>query len=216
MVATSGIITYNRPQNSATTPTELETEYRISSPSGNAILTEVFMTLDPDNVAQVSTVTLSLGSAGDEYAIAIAVGADSWVYRHKQTASDTTVSMAAFLAAIINTNTNVKASASSGVITITSLIPGQAFTPTVTESTTAGNLVVATPTANAGTALHRKIGQMIATFSVNNLGFPQISTSGSWYNGASVPVLQQNFGPLLGVGNATLDSIQTAQGVARA
>jgi hypothetical protein len=95
------------------------------------------------------------------------------------------------------------------------LIPGQAFTLANTDSTTVGNVVIATTTANSGTALHRKIAEAEVSFSASESGFPKISTSGKWYDAALSPVQKQTFGPLIGTGYATLDAIQTAQGITR-
>ncbi len=210
-----GVIDYERPRNTSTTPTELEAEYRISSAENNKVKIEWYLTLNPDNVPQVSTVTITSGSTGDEYAVKVTVGSSALTYRHKQVASETAASIATFLATLINTNPNVQATNVGGVITIKSLIPGQAFTLSNTDSTTVGNVVIATTTANSGTALHRKIAEAEIDFSANESGFPKISTSGKWYDAALSPVQKQSFGPLTGVGYATLDAIQLAQGIAR-
>ncbi|MEH2033205.1 MAG: hypothetical protein V7K67_26850 [Nostoc sp.] len=210
-----GVIDYSRPKNSSTTPTELETEYRISTATPNTIAIEWYLTLDPDNVAQVSTVTVTAGTTGDEYAIAVTVGSSTLTYRHKQVASQTATAIATFLATLINTNPNVQATSVGAVITITSVIPGQAFTLANTDSTTPGNVVIATTTANAGTALHRKIGQANVVFGAIATGFPVINVSGNWYDGSASPVQQQAFGPLTGTGNSTIDAVQTAQGITR-
>ena len=193
----------------------MESEYRIVTSVANKITTEWYLTLDPDNVAQVSTVTITAGTTSDEYAVKVTVGASVLTYRHKQVASQNATAIAVFLATIINTNPNVTATSAAAVITIKSLIPGQAFTLDNSDSTTVGNVVIATTTANSGTALHRKIGEAELTFSASTAGFPVVSVSGKWYDGASSPVLKQNFGPLVGTGNSTLDAIQTAQGITR-
>lgn len=210
-----GNITYDRPKNAATTPTQLESEYKVSFPANNKVLIESFFTLDPANVAQVSTVTILLGSTGDEIAVEIEIGATSWVYRHKQTATDTVNSIASFLATLIDTNPNIAAKAVLGVITLTSVVPGQPFEVDTSTSTDPANSATATTAAATGTILHRKISETELTFAVNSAGFPIVSCSGKWYDGASVPVVKQTFGPLLGAGNSTVDSIQTAAGVPR-
>ena len=210
-----GFIDYNRPRDVATTPTELEAEYRIITSVANKVTAEWYLTLDPDNVAQVSTVTITAGTTSDEYAVKVTVGSGAFTYRHKQVASETATSIAAFLATLINTNPNVAATSAAGIITIKSLIPGQAFTLANTDSTTVGNAVIATTTANSGTALHRKVAEAEITFSASTSGFPVTSVSGKWYDGASTPVMKQAFGPLVGTGNSTIDAIQTAQGITR-
>ncbi|MBN3946428.1 MAG: hypothetical protein HWQ38_08020 [Nostoc sp. NMS7] len=210
-----GVIDYDRPKNLATTPTELEAEFRVTTTTANAIKTEWFLTLDPNNVAQVSTVTITAGTTADFYAIQVTVGTDVHTYRHKQIASETATSIAAFLATLINTNANVQAQSSGNIITITSLIPAQAFVLSNADSTTVGNVVFATTTPNSGTVLHRKIADATLTFTANPAGFPSVNVSGNWYDGGLVPVLKQSFGPLVGTGNSTIDAIQTAQGVNR-
>ncbi|MCC5616533.1 hypothetical protein LC605_15925 [Nostoc sp. CHAB 5836] len=210
-----GVIDYDRPRDVATTPTELEAEYRIITSVANKITVEWYLTLNPDNVPQVSTVTITAGTTGDEYAIKATVGSSAPTYRHKQLAGETAPLIAAFLATLINTNPSLWATSAGAVITIKSLIPGQAFTLANTDSTTAGNVVIATTTANSGTALHRKIAEADMTFSANTSGFPVVSVSGRWYDGAASPALKQTFGPLVGTGNSTLDTIQIAQGIVR-
>ena len=208
-------ITYPRPLNSSAITTELETEYRITIPSPNKTKIEVYATLDPANVPQVNTVTISTGSEGDEYAIGITVNNTEKVYRHRQTATDTATTIADFLTTLINTDSNVHATAATGVITIKSLIPGQAFTVDVSESATPANLEDVNTVENVGNVLHRKISEAEVTFSVSTSGFPVISISGKWFDGAATPVQRQLFGPLTGVGGLTMDAIQTAAGITR-
>jgi hypothetical protein len=123
--------------------------------------------------------------------------------------------MAAFLATLINTNPNVAATSSAGVITITSAIPGQAFTLANTDSTTVGNVVIATTTANSGTALHRKVADIDVTFAVNANKFPTITLGGSWYNGAASPVVVLPVSVLSTSGPRSIDTLQTDAGIAR-
>jgi hypothetical protein len=210
------ILVYGREKNVSTVETTLETEYRIDSLTvGNRVRTEWYMTLDPAAVPQVSTVTITSGVTNDDYVVILTVDAVARAYRHKQVAGDNAASIASFLATLINTHPAVKAVAASGVITITSLIPGQAFTIANTGSTTVGNIVIATTTANSGTTLHRKIGEVDLTFTINATGFPVASVSGRWYDAASLPVQRQVFGPLVGVGYSTIDALQTAAGISR-
>lgn len=210
-----GVIDYNRPRDVSTTPTELEAEYRIITTNANKVKIEWYLTLDPANVAQVSTVTILSGTTGDDYAIKVTVGSSNLTYRYRQVAGDSATAIATFLATLINTNPNVQATNTAGVITVKSLIPGQAFTLANTDSTTVGNVAIATPTANAGTALHRKIGESEITFGASATGFPMISLSGKWYDGGAIPGFKQSFGPLVGTGNSTFDSLQLAAGIVR-
>lgn len=211
-----GTISYDRPANSTVTATTLETDYQISFPSANTVRITQNLTLDPAAVAQVSTVTLSAGSTGDDIAVHLTVNATTWVYRHKKAAGDTVTTMAAFLATLINTNPNVAATSALGVITITSAIPGQAFALANTDSTVTGNVVIATPTANSGTALHRKVVDVDVAFSVNTNKFPLITLGGNWYNGAASPVVVLPVSTLTVAGPKSIDTLQTDAGIARA
>lgn len=208
-------ITYPRPVETSTQQVTLETEYRIDTATGNQVKTEWYMTLDPGAVPQVSTVTITAGSTGDDYVISLTSNAVTKAYRHKQEAGETATAIATFLATLINTNPAVKATNAAGVITITSLVPGQAFTLANTGSTTTGNVTIATTTANAGTSLHRKIGEATVTFSVSSKGYPEVALSGKWFDGAAIPVQKQVYGPLKGVGYTTIDLLQTAAGIDR-
>lgn len=210
-----GTISYDRPTSATVTATTLETDYQVSFPSANTVRITQNLTLDPAAVAQVSTVTLSAGSNGDDIAVHLTVGSTTWVYRHVKAAGDTVTTMAAFLATLINTNPNVAATSSAGVITITSAIPGQAFTLANTDSTTVGNVVIATTTANSGTALHRKIVDLDIAFSVNPNKFPTITLGGSWYNGAASPVVALPVSVLTTSGPKSIDAYQTDAGIPR-
>jgi hypothetical protein len=210
-----GTISYDRPANSTVTATTLETDYQISFPLANRVRITQNLTLDPAAVPQVSTVTLSAGSDGDDIAVHLTVGSTTWIYRHVKAAGDTVTTMAAFLATLINTNPNVAATSSAGVITITSAIPGQAFTLANTDSTTVGNVVIATTTANSGTALHRKVADIDVTFAVNANKFPTITLGGSWYNGAASPVVVLPVSVLSTSGPRSIDTLQTDAGIAR-
>lgn len=210
-----GTISYDRPANSTVTATTLETDYQISFPLANRVRITQNLTLDPAAVPQVSTVTLSAGLNGDDIAVHLTVGSTTWIYRHVKAAGDTVTTMAAFLATLINTNPNVAATSSAGVITITSAIPGQAFTLANTDSTTVGNVVIATTTANSGTALHRKVADIDVTFAVNANKFPTITLGGSWYNGAASPVVVLPVSVLSTSGPRSIDTLQTDAGIAR-
>lgn len=210
-----GTLAYDRPANSTVVATTLETDYQVSFPSANTVRITQNLTLDPAAVAQVSTVTLSAGVTGDDIAIHLTVSGTTWIYRHKKAVADTVITMAAFLATLINTNPNVAATSSVGVITITSAVPGQAFTLANTDSTTVGNVVIATTTANSGTALHRKIIELDVAFTVNTNKFPTITLGGNWYNGAASPVVALPVSVLTTSGPKSIDTYQTDAGIAR-
>lgn len=212
----TGSLTYDRPNSSTTTPVTIKTDYATSVPVADKTRITQYYNLDPDAVAQVSTVTLSAGSTGDDIAIHLTVGATTWIYRHKKTSSDTVTTMAAFLATLINTNPNVYATSALGVITIKSAIAGQAFTLANTDSTTAGNVVIATTTANSGTALHRQVAVVDVGFSINVNKFPEITLSGNWYDGAASPAVALPIASLKVAGPKSVDTLQTDAGIARA
>lgn len=188
-------ITYNRTD---VTPTTVTTEYRRSSDTTNANRQKIvqYMGLDSTAVAQVSTVTLALGTAADNYVVVIANGPDTKTYRHQQAAGDTANTLAEFLATIINTNPSVTATFADNVITLTSSVAGDDFVISNTGSTTVGNVVVATPTASAGTPKHRKRWEMFVNFNVTPQGFEQLTAQGFCYNGAEPPVQSVTFGPI--------------------
>jgi hypothetical protein len=210
-----GTLSYDRPTSAIVTATTLETDYQISFPSANTVRITQNLTLDPSAVAQVSTVTLSAGSNGDDIAVHLTVGGTTWIYRHKKAAGDTVTTMAAFLATLINTNPNVAATSAAGVITITSAIPGQAFTLANTDSSTVGNVVIATTTANSGTTLHRKVVDLDVSFTVNTNKFPTVTLGGNWYNGAASPVVVLPVSNLTTAGPRSIDTLQTDAGIPR-
>ena len=210
-----GTLSYDRPANSTVVSTKLETDYRISFPSLNTVRITQNLALDPAAVSQVSTVTLAAGSTGDDIAVHLTVGATTWVYRHKKVAGENVTTMAAFLATLINTNPYVAATSIVGVITITSAMPGQAFTLANTDSSTVGNVVIATPTANYGTVLHRKIVELDVVFTVNANKFPAITLGGKWYNGAASPVIALPVSVLTTSGPKSIDAYQTDAGIPR-
>lgn len=212
-------ISYPRPKNEQTTTTALETEYKVVAPASgtNNVKIEQWMTLDPDNESFVGTVTLTAGTAGDEYVISVDDGTDDLIYRHNQTATDTATTMATFLAAIIDTHPGVRATSAAGVITVTGAIPGVAITVDTSSSTTPANVVAATSTPASGTALHRKISDITIGWTVDTSGFPTITVDEAiFYSGAASPTsVSTRTNIAVGKGSKTLDTIQTENGVAR-
>ena len=76
-------------------------------------------------------------------------------------------------------------------------------------------MVIATPTANSGTALHRKIVELDVAFTVNTNKFPTITLGGNWYNGAASPVVALPVSVLTTSGPKSIDTYQTDAGIAR-
>jgi len=108
-------------------------------------------------VAQVSTVTIATTGDIDVTDSSSAV-INGFTVTQLYTGSTTLAEIAADLAAAINADTNVNgavsATASAGVVTITSKTAGTAFTLTTAEADADGDMTTtaATSTANAGTA----------------------------------------------------------------
>jgi hypothetical protein len=211
-------ITYPRIKESATEATVLPMQYLVSF-AGNVAKTEWYATLDPTAIAQVTTITFTAGTTGDDYAVTVTANSVAYTYRHKQEASQNATAIAAFMAAIMDTHPGVSVTATGAVVTVTSSVPGQAVTFDKTQSTTASNVVIATTTANAGTPLQRKIGEASVTFAITDVnsngigGFPEISLSGKWYDGALSPTVTQNFGPLKSTAPKSANALQISAGI---
>jgi len=96
-------------------------------------------------VAQISTVTITDGASWDDYVVVI----DGQAYTVDDTggALDAT-GIAEALVVLIDESTIVDVASTTNVVTITAKSAGNAFTIANTGSTTGGNVVIATPTAN--------------------------------------------------------------------
>lgn len=145
-------------------------------------------------VPQVSTVTITAGSAGNDYIVGVSDGTDDALVSYVQQSGDTASTIAARLLEEINGVPSVSdlifGTAVGGVITLTAVTPGVALTLDVSASTTPGNLVVATPTPASGTAKMRKIGEIKTYFVLppggrNLAGVSQVV----FYNAANPPVI---------------------------
>lgn len=189
-------ITYNRTQ---VTPTTIVTEYRRSSDAvnGNRQKIEQYMGLDTSAVAQVSTATITLGAANDDYVVAVTSENNTKFYRHRQIAGDTAEYIAECLATIINTHPAVATKTEGNVITMTAAIAGLPFTADSTGTTTPANATIATTTPSAGTPKHRKRWEAFINFGVTAQGFEQLTAQGVCYNGAEPPVQAIAFGPIV-------------------
>ena len=189
-------LTYNQVTTTSTSVSR-QIEYQVApdAVNPNKLVVVGSLNLSDTAVPQVSTITITAGSAGNEYAVTVGVtGSPSFTYRHKQVAGDTAASIAQFLATILDTNPNIVASVSGAVITVTGAVAGVAFTLDNSQSTTVGNVVTATTTAAAGTPKHRKIFDASLIFSVNANGFVTIESDGKFYDAALMPTVLQTFG----------------------
>lgn len=218
MTENFGSITYNRPYASVTQSTALEYETRVTKTADGKVKLELYVTLNPANVAQVSTVTLTAGSTGDDYIVVVTSGGVAKTYTRKMQASETATVLAADLATLIDTHPAVTATSAGGVITITANVPGTAFTAANTGSTTTGNVVVATTTANSGTALHRLVAAMeVATdVKVSDQGsFLFQKMNGTIYDGSAIPAAVKTWTLESPTVSKSLDTLQTEAGISR-
>jgi|GEM_PF-6697516 len=212
-----GSESYNRPLASSTVSTSIPTSFTvgIAETSGNEVITITKLAnLDTANVAQVSTVTLATPTVGNTVALTVTANSVSNLYFYVVQTGDTATSVAAYLAKIIGAvDPNVSASAAAGVITLTSIVPGQAFTLANTGSTTPSNVVIATTTANSGTPLQVQTAIATLTFSVDSNGFQSIALGGNWYTGATTPVVAAAIPTLSAKTPVSYNTMQTNNGI---
>lgn len=125
-----------------------------------------------DATAQVDTLTLTAGTAGDIYALDITVGGTTESVEYVMMAGDTADDIAAAIAAEFSSAdmTLAAAAASSNVVTVTSASPGSAATLDVTRSTTPGNIAVANTVAASGTGNSIKVATHRYWFAVPSGG----------------------------------------------
>ncbi|HET8689085.1 MAG TPA: hypothetical protein VFM18_20940, partial [Methanosarcina sp.] len=145
-------------------------------------------------VSQVNTITITAGSAGNDYIIEIDDGTNSAIVSYVQQAGDTAASIAARLLEEINgvpsVSDLVSATVLSNVLTLTADLPGTALTYDVSASTTPGNIVVAQTTAASGTAKMRKISEIKSYFEIPSGGRNLVIVSQTvFYDGANPPVV---------------------------
>ena len=215
-------IVYDRPNSSAVTSTTLPSEFRKVTSTADTVKYEVYSTLDTDNVAQVDTITITAGTVTDVYAVEVDDGTTTRVGAYIMQTGDTAAIIATRLAEVLDLHPGIQATATNDVITITSVIPGISVAYDNTQSTAVGNAVIANTTANAGTAIHRKM----ADFSVKRT----LVTSGSgatkkdyesyqltvaFYDGANPAVLVTTQGPIALTSTLDLNSIQVDNGIAQ-
>jgi phage tail sheath gpL-like len=209
-------LTYDR-VTTTTTATTLPTAIEQSGLAN--VSTDVFyLTLQSTAVAQVSTFTISgtLTSTDIVTATIAVTGGYSFKYSYEANASDTIETVGTRLATLIDTDPNVTASAafaaSTSTITVTSAVPGQAFTLTSGKTGTVTVGAAATGTANAGTAMRRKIAEATWTFDDSADGFITAKGQVKFYNGGSSPTLVSTQDTATYKHAQSIDAIRTAQG----
>lgn len=215
-------ITYDRPNSSATTSTTLASEFRKVSSTADTVKYEVYSTLDPDNVAQVDTITITAGTASDVYAVEVDDGTTSRVGAYVMQLGDTGAIIATRLAEVLDLHPGIVATATNNAITVTSIIPGVSVAYDKTQSTTVGNVIIANSVANAGTALHRKLADFSVKRTLVTTGtgdtkkdFESYQFSVNFYDGANPAVLVTAQGPVSLTATTDLNSIQVASGIAQ-
>lgn len=220
-IQTTGSLSYGRPRTSATLPVTLATSYEIlPATDPNETSEDFYMDLDPDTVAQVSTITIAAGSTNDLYTVSIADGTTTNIYTYRQEAADTATIIAASLAELLDLHPGVRVTSATNVITVTGVHGGVVITIDVSASTTPGNAVVATPTAAVGTPLFVKIATVTTTkilteASAGVNGYPRVIMSVSFYDGDATTPLVLATREVSTTGPLSLDTIQLNNDIAQ-
>ena len=204
-------------QSVTTTSTKTLPNYQeVSFPTANTVRIAHWSSLKDDAtaIAQQDSVTISGSIAADDVVwIQIAVSGGTTVkYAAIAVVTDTLTTLAAKLAAAVNLDANVYASSALGVITITSVIPGQAFTTTSGKTGTVTMGSPATGTANSGTALTRKLMEVDVVFGDSTDGYLTATPTIRSYNGAASPTLVSTQTAAAYKHPSSIDTIRTAQG----
>ena len=148
-------------------------------------------------VSQISTITITAGSTGNDYILEISDGTNEGIVSYVQQTGDTATTIAARLLEEINgvpsVSNLVSGTAEANVLTLISDLPGVAITLDVSASTTPSNLVVAQTTAASGTAKMRKIAEIKIYYEVPSGSRNLIAVSQTtFYDGANPPVVARN------------------------
>jgi len=189
----------------------------VSYPAANTVRVMHYSSLRTSvaATAQSVSVTLSGTVATDDVAWIQIVDADSNTEKYAVIAKatgETLSTLAARLADAVNLDNDVYASAVGAVITITSVIPGRAFTPT---SGKIGTVTVGSPStvqANVGTALTRKIAEVDIVFDDSTDAYLTATGTVKFYDGAASPVLLQTQSTASYKHPRSIDTIRTNNG----
>lgn len=220
-IQTTGSLSYGRPRTSSTVDVTLSTSYDILPPTDpNATSEDFYMDLDPTTVAQESTITIAAGSTDDLYTVSIADGTTTDIYTYRQEAADTATIIATSLTQLLDLHPGVRVTSATNVITLVGVHGGVAITIDVSDATTPGNLVVATPTTASGTPLFVKIATVTTTKELTEAfagvnGFPRIFMSVDFYDGDETTPLILATREVSTTGPRSLDEIQVANGIAQ-
>ena len=215
----TGSFTFDRARTNSSISTSIAAEFSlVDSPDPNQLLIDTYLNLDPDAIAKVMTINLTIGSTGDLYDVEIAnaddTGARSYSYRQK--AGQALSGIAADFAAVIDLDPRVRATSAAGVITITGVAPGEDFNVDVSNSTTEANLTVATTTASSGVSARRLASRTYIDYSVaSNTGLLRIATRNEFYNGAEPPAKVNATGAVQATSPVSIDQMQTLNQIPR-
>lgn len=167
-MATVGSITFpeSQPDNNITAATKITTSKVTESDKEKNVVT--YWADFGGATAQVDTATVTAGTVGDVYQIAITSGGSTEFVEYVQNTGDTADDIAEALAVEFSgTDVSLAAAvASANVITLTGANPGDSITYDVTSSTTPANLAIASTTAASGTGNVVKVAEHKYFFAV--------------------------------------------------
>lgn len=225
MVTTQSVssIVYDRPNASAVTSTTLESEFRkVTAPDIDTVKYEVYTTLNPVNVAQTDTITITAGTVTDVYAVEVDDGTTTRVGAYVMQTGDTATIIAARLAEVLDLHPGIQATSALAVITVVSVIPGISVAYDNSQSTTPANVVIANTIANSGTAIHRKLADFSVKRTITTTGtgeskkdFETYQLTVNFYDGGNPAVLSTTQGPIGLTSTLDLNAIQVANGIAQ-
>lgn len=154
--------------------------------------------MNDDAVAQVNTVTIAspVAAADSYYTVKITGVSTTTTFAFLSLAADvnSVTTIAANLAALVNTHPEVVATNASGVITITGVVPGAAFTVAVdcrvkaSDTQDTGKISTASVTAASGTAKSRKMFTAYLDLSVAS-NQPRFEAAVTAFDGAASPTI---------------------------
>lgn len=226
MVSSITNITFERPAAEQTVPTQLKVRTVASIDTNGVVAVDYFFGLNPDAVAEVHSATITVGATGDLYILETTdptlTAPFTAVYR--QRAGDTASLIAARLAERINLSPHVRATASAGIITLTSEFPGRDLTVGKAGSTDEAKIVLAVVTNASGTEVERRVARHESQMTVasnttdpQRSGIPNVETRTFFYQVNGTTALNPNveFRKVSTGNTVTLDAFQTDANILR-
>lgn len=198
---TKGLLSFDQNLTSTVSRT-LEFYTDISQvPSGTYVgqtQVDFFVNLNDAAVPQVNTVTIAspVAAADSYYTVKITGVSTTNTFAFLSLAADvnSVTTIASNLATLINTHPEVVATSVSGIITITGVVPGAAFTVNVdcrvksTDAQDSGKISTASVTVASGTAKSRKMFTAYINLSVVS-NQPRFDAAVTAYDGAVSPTI---------------------------